>query len=90
MKEYNVGDKVRIRSDLTPGIVYGATNATVRMCEFAGQEVTVSRGGNFFFLVKEYQDKYPNHAIFTPEMLDPGLDETTEEVLEGIKNLEID
>jgi hypothetical protein len=93
MKIYKPGDKVIIRKDLTPGQVYGSMNATIRMCEFAGKECTIiSLSDKDVFVIKEYFDKYHNAAYFTQEMFENKntLDEMTLDVLESIKNLEID
>lgn len=40
--KYNVGDKVKVRSDLTEGKLYGGIYAGEDMCSIAGKEVTIS------------------------------------------------
>ena len=41
MSKYKVGDRVRVRSDLEGGEVYGLDYATSVMAEFSGKVVTI-------------------------------------------------
>lgn len=92
MKDYKVGDKVKIRKDLTAGTFYRNRPATERMASFAGQEVTIATvNGDIWkeYQIKEYLYKFHNAAFYTPEMFEE-VDETIDDVLETIKNQEID
>ena len=40
--KYKVGNQVRVRQDLKPGVKYGMDTAVDEMCDLCGQVVTIS------------------------------------------------
>lgn len=40
--KYKVGNQVRVRQDLKPGVKYGMDTAVDKMCDLCGQVVTIS------------------------------------------------
>ena len=78
MSDYKIGDKVKIRKDLTPGTFYRNRPATDRMASFAGQEVTMATVNGDIrkeYQIKEYINKFHNAAFYTPEMFEEVADD---------------
>ena len=68
MKKYNIGDHVKIRSDLIPGRVYGGESFVDPMEEYAGKDAIIVREltANEYFLDVDKDD----HWGWTPEMFE--------------------
>lgn len=75
--KYKVGDKVKVRSDLVSGELYGALYARDEMCRLCGEIATIETVYNEYYRIVE------SGYCWTEEMLEPVEEELTAE--EAIK-----
>lgn len=78
MGKYNIGDKVRVRSDLEVGKVYGLMHFVEDMADLRGKIVTIKSDTGISYGVKEYRAKY-----WTDEMFEGLVEETPREFKVG-------
>lgn len=77
--KYQVGNKVKVRNDLTCHMEYGCRIVTKEMCDMKGKTVTIKEALDYYYLIEE--DK--GYWMWTDEMFEPVDRELTAE--EAIK-----
>lgn len=76
--KYNIGDKVRVRSDLRVGRAYGSMHFVEDMRDLCGTVVTINQNTGISYGVKEYRSAY-----WTDEMFEGLAEETPREFKVG-------
>lgn len=82
--KYKVGDKVRVRSDLKVGKIYGNQIFVKEMKKYRGRDATILEEHSNFYNIEEDKDENWDWA---EEMFEPVVEMSVEELLKIIGNI---
>ena len=82
--KYKVGDKVKVRSDLKVGKIYGNQIFVKEMKKYRGRDATILEEHSNFYNIEEDKDENWDWA---EEMFEPVVEMSVEELLKIIGNI---